>query len=594
MRTGTFGIWLLLTLLAASPALSGKNELKIRSVRFKGNVVYPERRLRELMSTRPSRFLSRVRYHPLVLDEDVKNLILFYRQNGYLEALVTEMSVVVDSTAGAVDILLLIEEGELTRIEGIGVFGSTVFPDSVLLARTGMRKNDPFRRKRTQDASTAILASYADRGYIAAEVTPEIKIDDGTHRAVVDFMIRENDRYNIADIRTTGLEKTKLHVVERELKFARGDVVRYSSLLESQRDLYLTGLFKSVFVRPGDPEVDKIGTKDILIELEELESTEFSVSVGYGTVERARTTIGVINNNIAGSARKAGLKTRASFIQLSSEASFTEPWTFGSRWRTDAALLIEYLDEPGFDLLRWGGRAVIGRTFARRSTVSMVYRYEDADLSNIEVDVDPGHKKSRIRSLKASFVYDARDNLFNTKRGSYFEWSNEVVGAFLGGNTSFSRMIWRGKYFMPLTSSTIVGSAVEIGRIGYLEDSAEIPLQERFYAGGPNSLRGFGYRLAGPLDDDGTPTGGNFMIVWNLLEIRRAFYKMIGGVLFVDIGNVWRKVEHFKPNGLRSCAGIGLRANTPIGILRCDYGFNLDPEPGEDPGSLYFSVGHAF
>lgn len=199
-----------------------------------------------------------------------------------------------------------------------------------------------------------------------------------------------------------------------------------------------------------------------------------------------------------------------------------------------------------------------------------------------------------LSSLKASFVYDARDNLFNTKRGSYIEWSNEVVGAFLGGNTSFSRMIWRGKYFMPLTSSTVVGSAVEIGRIGYLEDSDEIPLQERFYAGGPNSFRGFGYRLAGPLDDDGTPIGGNFMIVWNLLEIRRTLYKMFGGVLFVDIGNVWRKVEHFKPNGLRSCAGIGLRANTPIGILRCDYGFNLDPEPVEDPGSFYFSVGHAF
>jgi len=594
MRAKMIGIWLLLSLLAASPAFAGENEIEVRSVRFEGNVVYPERRLRGLMSTRQSRFLSHVRYHPLVLDEDVKNLILFYRQNGYLEAFVTDVSVVVDSTAGAVDISLRIEEGELTRIEGIGVFGSTVFPDSVLLAGTGMIKNDPFRRKKIQDASTALLASYADRGYIAVEVTPEIKINEETHRAVVDFMIRENDRYSIADIRTTGLDKTKLHVVERELKFKRGDLVRYSRLLESQRNLYLTGLFKSVFVRPGDPEAGGEGTKDVLIELEESESTEFNVSVGYGTVERARTTVGVVNNNIAGSARKAGLKTRASFIQLLSEASFTEPWTFGSRWCTDASFLVEYLDEPGFDLLRWGGRTVIGRTFARRSTVSAAYRYEDADLSNIEVDVAPGRKKSRIRSLKVSFTYDARDNLFNTKRGSYIEWSNEVVGAFLGGNTSFSRMIWRGKYFVPITSSTVIGSAVEIGRIGYLEGSDEIPLQERFYAGGPNSLRGFGYRLAGPLDDDGTPIGGNFMIVWNLLEIRRALYKMIGGVLFVDIGNVWRKVEHFKPNGLRSCAGIGLRANTPIGILRCDYGFNLDPEPGEDPGSLYFSIGHAF
>ena len=407
-------------------------------------------------------------------------------------------------------------------------------------------------------------------------------------------MIRENDMYSIAEIRLAGLEKTKPRVVNRELKFKRGEVVRYSSLLESQRNLYLTGLFKSVFVRPDELREGERGTRDIIIELDETESIEFNISLGYGTVERARTTVGLINNNLAGTARKIGLKARASFIQLSAEASFTEPWTFGSRWRTDAGLLIEHLDEPGFDLLRRGGRVVIGRTFARRSTVSVIYRYEDADLSNIEVDVDPGLEKTRIRSLKMSFIYDARDNLFNTKTGSYVEWSSEVIGSFLGGNASFSRMIWRGKQFMQLTPATVFGSAIEIGLIGYIKGTDEIPLHERFYAGGPSSLRGFGYRLAGPLDEDGTPTGGNFLLVWNLLEIRRALYRMIGGVLFFDVGNVWARAGHFRPSGLRSCAGLGLRANTPIGIVRCDYGFNLDKEPEEDRGKLYFSVGHAF
>lgn len=587
-------IWILVLLLGARTADARKSDLRVGSVRFEGNNAYQARRLVDLMASRPSSFLKRVKYHESVLDEDIRNIALFYHQNGYLEASVSDVSVEADSTAGTVDITISIIEGELTRVEGIGVFGSTIIPDSLLLDRIGMKRGDPFRGKKIQDASTSILALYADRGYLEAEVIPEVKLQEETHRAIVDFKIRENEIFHIASVRMKGLEKTRSHVIERELRFRRGEVVRYSRLLESQRNLYMTGLFRSVFVRPVDPETGEPGTKDALIELEESESTELNVSVGYGTVERIRATFGIDNNNIAGTARKAGFKARASFIQLSSEVSFTEPWTFGTRWRTDLNLLVEHLDEPGFDLLRRGGRIVVGRTFAMRSTVSLSYRLEDADLSNIEVDVDAGRENSRVRSIKISLIYDTRDNLFNTKKGIYAEWSNEIVGSFLGGNTSFSRMIWRGKYFMTLTPNTIVGSAIEVGRIGFLEGTDEIPLHERFYAGGPNSLRGFGYRLAGPLDEDGTPTGGNFMIVWNLLEVRRALYRMIGGVLFADIGNVWRSVEDFEAGELRSCAGLGLRATTPIGILRCDYGFNLDPKPGEDTGSLYFSVGHAF
>ena len=121
MQMKTIGIWLLILLLAASSTAARAREagFKVKSVRFEGNEVYSEKRLLGLMSTRPSRFLSRVRYHPLVLEEDIRNIALFYNQNGYLEAAVTGVSVDVDSTAGAVGITVGIMEGELTRIEGV-------------------------------------------------------------------------------------------------------------------------------------------------------------------------------------------------------------------------------------------------------------------------------------------------------------------------------------------------------------------------------------------------------------------------------------------------------------------------------------------
>jgi len=133
--------------------------------------------------------------------------------------------------------------------------------------------------------------------------------------------------------------------------------------------------------------------------------------------------------------------------------------------------------------------------------------------------------------------------------------------------------------------------------IGWLDASGEgenIPLHERFYAGGPNSLRGFDYQSVGPLDANRIPLGGRLHVVWNVLEVRQSLYKMIGGVLFFEMGNVWKKPEYFTLNDFRLVAGFGIRVNTPIGLARLDYGININKRPEEASGKLYFSMGHIF
>jgi len=124
--------------------------------------------------------------------------------------------------------------------------------------------------------------------------------------------------------------------------------------------------------------------------------------------------------------------------------------------------------------------------------------------------------------------------------------------------------------------------------------SEEIPLNERFYTGGPTSLRGFGYQLVGPLDENGKPLGGQFKIVWNLFELRKAIYKLLGAAAFVDIGNVWTDIGAFRMGDLRPSVGIGLRFNSPIGIVRLDYGVNVDRKEMESQSKLFLSMGQAF
>jgi outer membrane protein insertion porin family len=591
----TYCLLTLFLLSASAPsAQQPSKKLKVSSVSFEGNQAFDQGRLRRVMLTHASGFLSRSYYHHNIFEDDLRSVLLFYQQNGYLEVEIADTQVTVDTTKGEVDIRIRVSEGELTGIEGVSIFGNTVFGDSLLMDRINVNPGDPLKPARIQDASLSVLALYADNGYLEAEMKPDVSIDYETHRALVDFRVEEKSQFSIADVRLQGLERTKAKVVKRELLFRPGEVIGYSRLLESQRRLYLTGLFQSVFIRPEPAASGDSAKKDILIELKENESLEFNDAAGYGSVEKLRGRVEVFNSNLGGTALKAGLTLRASFISRAAEASFTEPWTLGVPWRTDLNLLAEYLEEPGYNILRKVGRLAFGRTFGKRSTASLAYRYEDAELSHVQVEAVPPELKSNLRTLTLSLIYDTRDNLFNSTRGVYAEGRNEIAGSFLSGTDTFVRLSGRLKYFHPLKRSTILATSLEVGWMDFFGTSEDIPLNERFYAGGPNSVRGFGYQLVGPLDAQGDPIGGRFQVVWNLLEIRQSIYRMIGGVLFADVGNVWLSAKDFQLRDIRTSAGVGLRVNTPIGIARLDYGVNLQPEEGELGQRLYFNMGQAF
>jgi outer membrane protein insertion porin family len=586
-----------LSYLVLVPNIRGEEaagRFRVESVTFEGNQAFTDKRLHKVLLTQPSRFLSPSHYHPEILDEDLNNLVLFYQQNGYLDAQVIDHQVNMDSVGRKVRIHIQINEGELTQVEGVTVFGNNVFSDSLLLQKIKIKMGDPLKQRRIEEATLSILSLYADDGYLEAQVKPDVRIDSATHLALIDFVISERVQFKVGEIRMEGLEKTRPGVVRRELLFAPGEVIRYSRLLESQRRLYLTGLFYSVFIQPQPAASGDSATKDILLDIKENQSIEFNLAAGYGSVEKARGRMEIFNNNLAGTALKAGASAKLSFIGRGTELSFTDPWTFGLRLRTDANLMLEYLEEPGYDIDRRVGRLVIGRAFGKRSNISCGYSYQNAKIKNIRVSDIPDQLETNLRTLTLSLILDTRDNLFNSTQGTCIEWKNELAGSFLKGTDTFVRSVGRFRYFYPWKRSTIFATALEVGWMDFFGESKDIPLSERFYTGGTNSLRGFGYQLVGPLDAEGDPFGGRFKLVWNLLEIRQALYKMFGMALFAEVGNVWSKPSNFNIEDIRTSAGLGLRVNTPVGIMRLDYGINLQPKKGEPGGKLYFSMGHAF
>lgn len=579
--------------LCGGAAFSAEKAPKIRRVVIDGNHVYSDNRLRRMMITSVSGVFTKKRFNAVILEEDIAAIEEFYHQNGYLEANITGYAAEIDSSRGLALIRLTLTEGELTTVEGVSVLGNTAFPDSVLMKYIKVAVDKPFRSLQVEASTMALITLYADHGYLDAEVNPEIRVDSERHRALVDFTIREKAQCRIGKIRIQGLEKTRRTVVNREFLFEEGEVVDYSRLLESQRSIYMTGLFQSVFIRPQIAADGDSTVRDIIVEMRENMSGEFNIAGGYGAIDKARGKIEIFNNNLRGTALKLGLIGRISHVQRGVETSFTNPWTFNSPWRTDLNVYTEWKSETGYDFDRFGGKLTFGRKI-RANAYTMTWRNEHVRLGNVETSEIPDKLKSDTRSLKMSVIRDTRDNLFDTAKGQYYELSGEFGAFFTTTSYGFFRLTGQAKRFFPIGSTTVAATSFDVGFINARRGYAVIPLQERYYIGGPNSLRGFAYEKAGLLDDKGVPAGGTVKIVWNIIEIRRDIYKMFGAAVFADAGGVWANAADISLSNVRWDIGYGFRLNTPVGLARLDYGFNIDRDKGEKARQVFFSMGQAF
>jgi len=588
--------WFLLLLSAGLiEAKTKSDKWQVHSLTLSGNKAFSQGKLKKVMITRTSHFWSRSYYKPMLFKEDLNTLILFYKQNGYLKAQIRDTSVTIDSTKHEVDIRLEITEGLLSHIQGLEVSGNTVFPDSLLLALSAIQPPAPYRYKAATQAAMSIEAFYGERGHLNAVVKPEILPDPDSAFVRIRFNIQEGPFLTIGQLSITGQKKTKLPVIRRELWFETGDTLRRSALSQARHQLYLTGLFRSVYLQPAAMDSsDSAAARDIIVEVQEKPSIELNTSVGYGTEEKGRLKVEALNNNLYGTARKIGLKAKLSFIGYGSEASFTEPWTFGSRIKTNANLFWDYLEETGYTITKTGGRLLLGRKFGSFITGSVGTRFENSYLKDIKLVSLPDTLTAFVRSLMVAVNYDSRDDLFDTRRGVFAELSNEFAGPFLSNTTLFSRSIARLKYFRSVWSSGVLASALETGWIIDFSDRMKLPPNERFYAGGSNSLRGFDYRSVGPKDENGVAMGGRFKIVFNMLELRQTVYKMVGVAAFFELGNVWSSIADFRPLELRPCVGLGPRIETPIGIIRADASLNPAPRAEESAWVFYLSVGQAF
>lgn len=555
----------------------------IREIGFAGNAYFSDKRLKEYLHVREERFLSEE-----VLNEDIKEITDLYRSAGFLDVKMTP-KITFHEEDKTLSVLITVEEGVQTRISGIRMEGNAAFSAPEIMARIRSREGSPYNESQVTDDLYSIQSFYVQKGYIYSSVDLRTEYSPDKKEVQVRYIIHEDSPVYTGDIYVSGNTFTKEVVIRRELLIKEGDLYSYEKILRSQRQLLMLGIFKSIKLEPMNPEIKEY-RKDLSLKVEEGYPGTVEFGFGYGDVERLRGVFEASYRNIAGTGRQISLRTEGISIEQKYNLGYKEPWIFGYQMdgRLNVVDLIE--DKRSFDRRTLGLTTGIDKSFSERVKGSLMFQYEDIKTSNVSAGAiltpeDIG--KEKVVTFNPSLIIDRRDDPFNPTRGAFYSLTFREAARVLGSRLQFAKVNLHSSFFHSPVRRVVLAFSIRGGIAWNFGESTEVPIWERYFAGGRSTVRGYDQ------DSIGAPEGGDKMVILNG-EIRLPLFKGLGLVTFVDSGNVWTRMEDFKPLVLRTTAGAGIRYNTPVGPLRLDVGCKLDPEVGEDRCLPHFTLGHAF
>jgi outer membrane protein assembly complex protein YaeT len=424
------------------------------------------------------------------------------------------------------------------------------------------------------------------------------------------FEIFEGNQVFVDRVILSGLEVTREEALRQAVAILPQEPLSTEGLLETRQRLVGTGLFNDVSVEalPLDPSNQ---SSDVLIRLEEGPRTTFGYGFGYNEVDLARVEAEITRRNLFGRNRTASVFGRASVKGGRFVLSYRQPNFFSFNVPTFATAFFEEGERKSFDFIQKG----VGVHFTKRQSEKRTYffRYNYKQTRTLRLEVPPDElprefRNNRLSIVSVSQVTDTRDDVITPSRGQFRLLDFEVSAKVIGSESSFLKGLAQQFFYFPLPKQMVGVIGFRFGVARRHDVDVVIPITERFFAGGANTLRGFGLDLASPKDAEGNPVGGNVLTLLNL-ELRFPIVGNLRGVFFSDNGTVYRRLSTppgpwkiFDPRNWRSNLGFGFRYQTPLGPLRVDMGFKLDrrmttSEEGlvlEPLSRVHVSLGHAF
>ena len=615
----------------AASACHEEGTIRLKSIEFSGVEHVDENQLKRALATKESSWLPWGKKHYFDrsrFDADLKRIVAFYADHGYPDARVQSVDVQMNDKKDAVTIKLAIDEGQPVVVEEIRFEGFDVVPENArksLASSAPLKAGQPLNRPAyvaTRERGANVLAN---NGYPYGRVeTANEPIGGDSRRVRVTYRATPGPLTRFGPTEIVGNASVDDDVIRRELTYRPGEVYKRSQLRESQRHLYGLELFEFANVEPQlETQPAEVPVR---ITVAEGKHRRFNFGVGYGTEEKFRTDAQFRHTNFFGDARTAGVHARWSSLDRGVRLNFTQPYFLRPHLSLRLSAQGWNTANPLYDADILGGRLSLTHSHSAQDmwSVTFVNEYQrsaateealaDPTLRDelIELGLDPtdGTQEGTGVGIEFDIQRNTTDRLLNARRGYYTALHLEQYGTWLPGSFDYYSMTGEARYYRTFAERVVVASRVQLGvldGLGAARDVTDetrfehIPFSERFFLGGSTSLRGWGRFEVSPLSGSGLPIGG-----WSMLELsselRVPVWGKLSAVAFVDAGNVWEDAWEHDLTDLRYAVGPGLRYLTPIGPVRVDVGYQLNPidnlqidgKPEERHWRLHFSIGQAF
>lgn len=573
----------------------------LRALVFDGVRQVPVRDLRAVLTTRPRPWFAVWRswpsFDPLAFATDLDRLAALYRSRGFYHTLVSH-DVEVDHDSGLVRATIRIDEGPPVRVVSVDVRiaddGAATLAADVSPAVPSLVPGDIFTEAEYDRARLALVAAYRQAGYARVRVDKHAVVDLASDTVRVTYTVFPGPACVFGEVTIDGVERTAARVVQREIGWTPGAPFDPRRLEETRRRLVALGVFRSVRVeevRSPAPEVT------VRISVVEGPAREIRLGVGYETDDGIRGLAAWRHYDFLGDARQLGFSARVSRSRRTLAADFLQPHWPRPQSRARLLFAQEQHVEDAYTLFLTRLAPRLEWNLTPRLRAFGFYRLELDVLSDVPRAVrralpDAAPANTLLSGAAIGVDWDATDDPFDPTGGWAGRLAVEPVGGALGGETSFVRLVGDLRAYVPLIARVVGAARLRVGAAVPFGDTATVPLWERFYAGGADSVRGYARRRVGPLIAD-DPVGGQSLLETSV-ELRRPLTKRFGGAVFVDGGQVNRRSGSYTFSGMQWGTGGGIRLATPVGPLRLDLGIPLERRGGDAAWQVYLSIGQTF
>ena len=583
---------------------------EVTGISFEGNMTLDAETLSNTIVLSSTGWFSKnilrnepVLFNSEILSADLGNITKLYQREGFLFAKVNT-KLIIDNDKKTVNIIIIIDEGTPIIVDSTNIkINETAIEyklslDSLLSSISQdliLTKGERFRDDDLREDETKLITFFLNDGYPHVKINPNLNVDTINCLVSINWNISIGPLSKFGNTFIDGLKYYSKSLIRSKLDYSHGEIYNAEILNVTQVRLFDLGIFYGVDFK-SILTSDSINIIPVKLKLTEAKRLKTTLGVGYGRDEKFRISLKLILFGILKGPGRINFEAKKSAIEeFSFKLGYSHPEFLWKKTTFSLNTFTTKVNELAYRQNTKGFNIGILNSFSKILFASVTYGLMNInlDVSSIAAQNDSSQLKDKYNKSGINILvrHDNAEPYILPKKGYNISISATYSGIGLSSPYKFFKSIIDFRSYHSIVNSLAMGLKISIGYLKSFNRPEFIPVEERFYLGGSNSVRGWERFKLGPSDSNGIPKGGSSYLEGSI-EFRYPTLERIYGVIFWDYGNVWELPFTYKINELQHAAGVGIRYSTPVGPLRLDIATPIFNESKNI--QFWFSIGHAF